>query len=129
MDRRVARDPRRVELEHRIGAPEAVSGVVRFGVAEVVTTTWLPRLITVIAERYPNVRLEIEEALTAELDGLLGKLQPKEQREIRLNAAILLFRSDVGSMYATRKQQQLDELALELARYAITGSIAPHKGE
>jgi len=55
------------ELEHRIGAPEAISGVVRFGVAEVVTTTWLPRLITVIAERYPNVRLEIEEALTAEL--------------------------------------------------------------
>ncbi|WP_207005045.1 LysR family transcriptional regulator [Trinickia mobilis] len=55
------------ELEHRIGAPEAVSGTVRFGVAELVTTTWLPRLITVIAERYPNVRLEIEEALTAEL--------------------------------------------------------------
>jgi DNA-binding transcriptional LysR family regulator len=55
------------ELEHRIGAPEAVSGTVRFGVAEVVTTTWLPRLIKVIAERYPEVRLEIEEALTAEL--------------------------------------------------------------
>jgi DNA-binding transcriptional LysR family regulator len=55
------------ELEHRVGAPEAVSGTVRFGVAEVVTTTWLPRLITLIAERYPNVRLEIEEALTAEL--------------------------------------------------------------
>lgn len=55
------------ELEHRVGAPEAVSGTVRFGVAEVVTTTWLPRLIKLIAERYPNVRLEIEEALTAEL--------------------------------------------------------------
>jgi len=55
------------ELEHRIGAPEAVSGTVRFGVAEVVTMTWLPRLITLIAERFPNVRLEIEEALTAEL--------------------------------------------------------------
>lgn len=55
------------ELEHRVGAREAVSGTVRFGVAEVVTTTWLPRLITLIAERYPNVRLEIEEALTAEL--------------------------------------------------------------
>lgn len=55
------------ELEHRVGAPEAVSGTVRFGVAEVVTMTWLPRLITRIAERFPNVRLEIEEALTAEL--------------------------------------------------------------
>ncbi|RDU96660.1 LysR family transcriptional regulator [Trinickia dinghuensis] len=55
------------ELEHRVGASGAVSGTVRFGVAELVTTTWLPRLIGVIAERYPNVRLEIEEALTAEL--------------------------------------------------------------
>ncbi|WP_395065609.1 LysR family transcriptional regulator [Paraburkholderia silvatlantica] len=55
------------ELEHRVGASDAVSGTVRFGVAEVVTTTWLPRLIGVIAQRYPNVRLEIEEALTAEL--------------------------------------------------------------
>lgn len=55
------------ELEHRIAAPEAISGTVRFGVAEVITMTWLPELIRIIAERYPNVRLEIEEALTAEL--------------------------------------------------------------
>jgi DNA-binding transcriptional LysR family regulator len=55
------------ELEHRIAAPEAVFGTVRFGVAEVITTTWLPELIQVIARRYPNVRLEIEEALSAEL--------------------------------------------------------------
>jgi len=55
------------ELEHRIAASEAVSGSVRFGVAEVVTTTWLPHLIKLIATRYPNVRLEIEEALTSEL--------------------------------------------------------------
>lgn len=55
------------ELEHRIAAPESMFGTVRFGVAEVITTTWLPELIRTIAERYPNVRLEIEEALTAEL--------------------------------------------------------------
>jgi DNA-binding transcriptional LysR family regulator len=55
------------ELEHRIAAPESMFGTVRFGVAEVITTTWLPELIRIIAERYPNVRLEIEEALTAEL--------------------------------------------------------------
>lgn len=55
------------ELEHRIAAPESVFGTVRFGVAEVITTTWLPDLIRTIAQRYPNVRLEIEEALTAEL--------------------------------------------------------------
>lgn len=55
------------ELRHSIAAPEAVVGLVRFGVAEVVTTTWLPELIKLIAKRYPGVRLEIEEALTAEL--------------------------------------------------------------
>ncbi|MGN6808920.1 MAG: LysR family transcriptional regulator [Trinickia sp.] len=63
------------ELEHRLSAPEAVSGTVRFGVAEVVTTTWLPRLITLIAERFPNVRLEIEEALTAELMASLNQAE------------------------------------------------------
>lgn len=55
------------ELEHRIAAPASVVGSVRFGVAEVVSTTWLPRLIKLIAERYPHVRLEIEEALTGDL--------------------------------------------------------------
>jgi DNA-binding transcriptional LysR family regulator len=63
------------ELEHRIAAPEAIFGTVRFGVAEVITTTWLPELIRVIAERYPNVRLEIEEALTGELMESLHQAQ------------------------------------------------------
>lgn len=65
------------ELEHRIAAPASVAGAVRFGVAEVVSTTWLPRLIELIAQRYPRVRLEIEEGLTGDLmHGLLqGELE------------------------------------------------------
>ncbi|CAB3802480.1 HTH-type transcriptional regulator HdfR [Paraburkholderia ultramafica] len=60
------------ELEHRLASPESVVGTVRFGVAEVITTTWLPELIRTIAERHPKLRLEIEEALTGELmDSLL----------------------------------------------------------
>jgi DNA-binding transcriptional LysR family regulator len=55
------------ELQNRIAVQQSISGTVRFGVAEVVTTTWLPDLIKLIARRYPDVRLEIEEALTADL--------------------------------------------------------------
>lgn len=55
------------EAKQRIGAPATVSGIVRFGVAEVVTATWLPELIQTIARRHPAVKLEIEEALTADL--------------------------------------------------------------
>lgn len=55
------------ELRQRIAADQTISGTVRFGAAEVVTATWLPRLIQTIARRYPFVKLEIEEALTAEL--------------------------------------------------------------
>jgi DNA-binding transcriptional LysR family regulator len=55
------------EMEHRIAAPGSVVGSVRFGVAEMVSTTWLPELIKLIAKRYPHVRLEIEEALTRDL--------------------------------------------------------------
>jgi DNA-binding transcriptional LysR family regulator len=55
------------EMKHRIGAPASMVGLVRFGVAEVVSITWLPNLIKLLARRYPHVRLEIEEALTGDL--------------------------------------------------------------
>lgn len=63
------------ELEHRIKSPDAVSGLIRFGAAEVVTTSWLPALIKLIATRYPRVQLEIEEGLTREL---MDRLQEGE---------------------------------------------------
>lgn len=39
----------------------------RLGVAEVVSITWLPRLIRTIHSRYPKIRLELDEALTGDL--------------------------------------------------------------
>ena len=59
------------EIEHRLAAPEAVTGTVRLGVAEVVSVTWLPDLIRIVAQTYPRVELEIDEGLAAALmDGL-----------------------------------------------------------
>lgn len=55
------------EARQRIAAPESITGYVRLGVAEVVSMTWLPRLIELLARKFPRVRLEIDEGLTGEL--------------------------------------------------------------
>jgi len=55
------------EIEHHFSASGCFSGYVRIGVAEVVSITWLPRYIDLIAKRYPAVRLELDEGLTGEL--------------------------------------------------------------
>ncbi|HLS42891.1 MAG TPA: LysR family transcriptional regulator [Paenalcaligenes sp.] len=57
----------RTELIQRVASSDAFSGQLRLGVAEVVSSTWLPKLIDLISERYPKVRLEIDMALTEEL--------------------------------------------------------------
>lgn len=54
-------------------ARESIAGdpdtpeTLRLGVAEVVSITWLPRLIRTIHSRYPKIRLELDEALTGDL--------------------------------------------------------------
>lgn len=59
------------EIRSRVGTPDALSGLVRLGVAELVAVSWLPKLASTIHERYPNLRLEFRVSLTAELlDGL-----------------------------------------------------------
>ncbi len=55
------------EIQERVSAPESMQGLLRLGVAEVVSTTWLPEFIKTIHQRYPKVRLELDEALTIEL--------------------------------------------------------------
>jgi DNA-binding transcriptional LysR family regulator len=55
------------EIRQQIAPREALSGVVRVGVAELVAMTWLPRLATVLHERYPKISLELDIALTAPL--------------------------------------------------------------
>ncbi len=55
------------EMQHRIAAAESNLGVLRMGVAEMVTLTWLPEFVRRIHERYPKMTLELDEALTQDL--------------------------------------------------------------
>lgn len=55
------------EMQQRITPPESLSGLVRVGVVEVIASTWLPRLLRELQERYPLVTLELEVALSFEL--------------------------------------------------------------
>jgi DNA-binding transcriptional LysR family regulator len=40
---------------------------IRLGIAEVVSVTWLPRLIQTMHQRFPRLRIELDEALTGDL--------------------------------------------------------------
>jgi DNA-binding transcriptional LysR family regulator len=55
-----------IEMEIRsvVVAPENISGELRVGVAEVISVTWLPRLIKTMREIYPKVSIEMDEGLT-----------------------------------------------------------------
>lgn len=55
------------EMRDRISAPDSIPGSVRLGVAEVISVTWLPKLIRTLHERHPKIALELDEALTEEL--------------------------------------------------------------
>lgn len=55
------------EIKHRVGSRDAVSGVARMGVAELVAVTWLPELIALVHDEYPNLTLELDVSLTVDL--------------------------------------------------------------
>ena len=55
------------EMRERITPSASVGGLVRVGVVEIIAYTWLPSFIQVLRQSYPNVVLELEIALTAEL--------------------------------------------------------------
>ncbi len=52
------------EIHSVVAAPENLSGTLRIGVAEVISVTWLPRLIKTMRETYPKVSVEMDEGLT-----------------------------------------------------------------
>jgi DNA-binding transcriptional LysR family regulator len=54
-------------ISFHLGEPEAITGLLRMGVAGRIAHTWLPRLIATIRARYPRVRFEIMLGLTAPL--------------------------------------------------------------
>lgn len=55
------------EMQQRITPSESLSGLIRVGAVEVIALTWLPRFIRELQERYPNLTLELEVALSFEL--------------------------------------------------------------
>jgi len=55
------------EIRERISDAESSHGVLRIGVVEVVSITWLPRLVKAVHERYPKIQLELDEALMSDL--------------------------------------------------------------
>lgn len=55
------------EMQQRITPSDSVTGLVRVGVVEIIAYTWLPQFIRALRLTYPNVALELEIALTAEL--------------------------------------------------------------
>jgi DNA-binding transcriptional LysR family regulator len=63
------------EIHRRISAPEALSGLIRMGVAELVAVSWLPRFMGAIRELYPKLSMELNVLLTSEI---LERLQAGE---------------------------------------------------
>lgn len=56
------------QMSDRLAEIGTASGRLRIGVAEVVSMSWLPRLVGEMRNRYPRVQIEIEEALTRQLE-------------------------------------------------------------
>src|SRR3954466_7370864 len=63
------------EIEHQVGNPEALSGTVRVGVAEMVAISWLADFVSTLHKGFPNLKLEFDVNLTADL---LSKLNDGE---------------------------------------------------
>ncbi len=55
------------QMHERMSEDHVMSGVLRVGVAEMISTTWLPQLVKSIHEKYPRLVLAIDEALTQDL--------------------------------------------------------------
>jgi DNA-binding transcriptional LysR family regulator len=55
------------QIRERVATADTVPGRLRLGVAEVISITWLPRLVQEIHRRFPKIALELDEALTQDL--------------------------------------------------------------
>lgn len=59
------------EIKQQIGSAEAISGVFRVGVAELIAVTWLPQFVASVREHYPAVTLQFEVTMNPTMvDGL-----------------------------------------------------------
>jgi len=55
------------EIRRRISGADALSGLIRIGVAEVVAISWLPQFITAVHDLYPGLALELNVLLTSDI--------------------------------------------------------------
>lgn len=55
------------EIRRRISGSEALSGLIRIGVAEVVAVSWLPDFITTVHDLHPGLSMELNVLLTSEI--------------------------------------------------------------
>lgn len=55
------------EIRRRLSGSEALSGLIRIGVSEVVAVSWLPDLITAVHAAYPGLSMELHVLLTSEI--------------------------------------------------------------
>lgn len=55
------------EMRLRIADESATQGVVRVGIVEMISVTWLPLLVKAVHDHYPKISLELDEALTQDL--------------------------------------------------------------
>jgi DNA-binding transcriptional LysR family regulator len=61
------------EMRVHIADESAMPGVLRLGVTEMVSITWLPQLVKAIHERFPRLTVELDEALTHDLVARLNQ--------------------------------------------------------
>ena len=55
------------KIQHEVGNPQALAGIVRVGVAELVAVTRLPHFVSTLHQRFPKLTLEFDVTLTADL--------------------------------------------------------------
>ena len=59
------------EMRARAAPESGVSGRVRVGVSELVARTWLPRFMKMLQDRHPNIVLELEIGISADIGARL----------------------------------------------------------
>lgn len=61
------------EMRARVADDSATHGVIRIGVVEMISLTWLPSLVKAVHDHYPKIALELDEALTQDLVNRLNQ--------------------------------------------------------
>lgn len=62
-----------MEIQERIAGTDAMPGLLRLGIVEMVSITWLPAFIKAIHEQFPKITVELDEALTNDLINRLAE--------------------------------------------------------